>query len=90
MLKKALNRIRLNLISLEKNVFLFYFNSLTTLNFNLVLKALKVEDQLKMLTNELKVTNGNDARHVKFVITEAYDSFVAIQHIRIDYAKGSR
>ena len=53
-------------------------------------KSLKMEDNLKFVTSELKVTNGSDARHIKFVITDAFDSFIAIQHIKVDYAKGSR
>ena len=75
---------------LEKNVKILIF--FTKLIFNLLIKylALKVEDQLKLVSNEMKISNGSDARHIKIVITEAYDSFVAIQHIRADFAKGSR
>lgn len=43
-----------------------------------------------MVSNELRVTNGSDVRHIKIIITEAYDSFVAIQHVRVDFAKGPR
>ncbi len=39
------------------------------------------------LTNELKIQNGQGTRHLKIVIDDAYDSFVAIQHIRADFAK---
>jgi hypothetical protein len=53
-------------------------------------KGMKIEDSIRFVTSELKVSNGSDARHIKFVITDAYDSFVAIQHIKVDFAKGSR
>jgi len=39
------------------------------------------------LTNELKITNGGGTRHIKIVIEEGYDSFVALQHVRVDFAK---
>ena len=39
------------------------------------------------LTNELKIKNGEKTRHIKLVIDEAYDSFIAIQHVRADFAK---
>ena len=53
-------------------------------------KNMKIEENIRFVTSELKVSNGSDARHLKFIITDAYDSFVAIQHIKVDYAKGSR
>jgi hypothetical protein len=40
---------------------------------------------------EFKLDKGPvEAHHLKLVITEAFDSFVGIQHIRAEFAKGSR
>ena len=47
-------------------------------------------DNLKMETNEVKLTNGSDTRHLKISIDEAYDSFIAIQHINVEFTKRSR
>ena len=43
-----------------------------------------------MQSAELPIVRGVDARHIKFVIADAYDSFAAIQHIKLEYTKGSR
>ena len=56
-------------------------------------KALKMEEKSiinSFLTNELKIKNGEKTRHIKLVIDEAYDSFIAIQHVRADFAKWIR
>ena len=60
------------------------------INYLKYFQVLKMEENLRFSTSELKIGNGSDARHVKFIITDAYDSFIAIQHIKVDYAKGSR
>ena len=52
-------------------------------------KALKNEEK-KMHSAEIPIVRGVDARHIKFVIADAYDSFAAIQHIKLEYTKGSR
>ena len=52
-------------------------------------KALKNEEK-KLQSAELPIVRGVDARHIKIVIADAYDSFAAIQHIKLEYTKGSR
>jgi hypothetical protein len=47
-------------------------------------------DNLKMESNEVKVTNGNETRHLKISIDEAYDSFIAVQHMNVEFTKRSR
>lgn len=39
---------------------------------------------------EFELGKGTELRHLKFTITEAYDSFVAIQNIWATLGKGSR
>jgi hypothetical protein len=39
---------------------------------------------------EIPLNKRFEARHVRFVVTESYDSFIAIQHIKMELAKGSR
>jgi hypothetical protein len=47
---------------------------------------LKNEDR-GLQSAEIPVVKGVDAKHIKFIISEAYDSFATIQHIKIEFAK---
>jgi hypothetical protein len=47
---------------------------------------LKNEDR-GLQSAEIPIVKGVEAKHVKFIISEAYDSFAAIQHIKIEFAK---
>lgn len=74
----------------EKSKIIVALNKFLMFYIMIYFEDLKMEDNLRFSTSELKIGNGSDARHIKFVITDAYDSFAAIQHIKVDYAKGSR
>jgi hypothetical protein len=37
---------------------------------------------------EIPIVKGVEARHIKFIISDAYDSFAAIQHVKVELAKG--
>jgi hypothetical protein len=48
------------------------------------------EDQ-KLQQIDFKLGKGAvEAHHLKFVITDSYDSFVGIQHIRAELARDNR
>ena len=49
-------------------------------------KGLKNEER-KMQSNDLQAGRGTEAKHIKFIIADAFDSFCAIQHIRIETTK---
>ncbi|CAF0728946.1 unnamed protein product [Brachionus calyciflorus] len=52
-------------------------------------KSYKDENK-KLQVGQYDLGKGVEARHLKFIISEAYDSFIAVQHIKCVFAKGSR
>ena len=48
---------------------------------------MKNEDQ-RLQNIEFKLGKGSvEASHLKFIVTDAYDSFIGIQHIRAEFAR---
>lgn len=43
-----------------------------------------------MQITDISLSRAVDAKHLKIIITEAYDSFTTIQHIRAEFSRGSR
>lgn len=74
----------------EKRNCLFIYSTINLLSELLIVILFDLElkyDDNKFSQVDFKLNKGFEAHHLKFIISEAYDSFIAIQHIRVDFSR---
>lgn len=55
-----------------------------------ILKDLRNEEDRLQAFDMMQSTSIFDAKHIKFIVNEGYNSFIAIQHIKLDIQKNNR